>query len=139
MESNSLVFNQYRLIRLYTQPVQCWCTVQHNRVTVNYIFKDFPNYLIATINYFFRTFNRLDITSFNKPTNYKRLIQFNSHLFWKTTFMHLKVGANYNYGTTGVVNTLSKKVLTESTTFTFQHITERFQRTIVVTNRVRFS
>ena len=41
--------------------------------------------------------------------------------------MHLKFWTNYDYGTTRVVNTLTKQVLTEATLFTLEHIGQGFE------------
>ena len=39
--------------------------------------------------------------------------------------------AYHDHGTTGVVNALTQQVLTETTLLTFNHVSKRFQRTLV--------
>ena len=45
--------------------------------------------------------------------------------------MQTQSRANGNNRTTGVVNALAKQILTETTLLTFNHIGQRFQRTLV--------
>src|SRR5450830_1831480 len=45
--------------------------------------------------------------------------------------MQFQLWTNHNNGTTGVINTLTQQVLTETTAFTFNHLSQRFQWTLV--------
>src|SRR6516225_1878972 len=47
--------------------------------------------------------------------------------------MELKLWTDHDDGTTGVVDTFSKKVLTKPAAFTLQHVAQRLQRTITST------
>ena len=47
--------------------------------------------------------------------------------------MQLQLGAGHNDRTTRKVDALTQKVLTEATLLTFQHVGQRFQRTLVGT------
>ena len=61
------------------------------------------------------------------------LEQLQSHLLGQTALIHLQLGADYDYRTTGVVNTLTQQVLTETSLLTFQHVGQGFQSTVVRT------
>ena len=63
----------------------------------------------------------------------KRLKQFQRHLLRQTALMQFEFRTDGNNRTTGVVNTLTKQVLTETTLLTFEHIGQRFKRTFVRT------
>ena len=47
--------------------------------------------------------------------------------------MELELRPHHDHRTTGIVNALAKKVLTEATLFAFQHIGKGFQRPLVST------
>ena len=47
--------------------------------------------------------------------------------------MQLQLGAGHDDRTTGEVDALTQKVLTEAALLTFEHVRQRFQRTLVST------
>ena len=61
------------------------------------------------------------------------------HLFRKAALVELQIRTNNDDRTTGVVDTLTEKILTETTAFALEHIAEGFQRPVVapVTARPR--
>ena len=52
MQLNSFTFNKFWLECLNTKPVQCRSTVQQNRMSFQYIFKNIPNNRIFAVNNF---------------------------------------------------------------------------------------
>ena len=63
----------------------------------------------------------------------KRLEQFQSHFFRQAALVKPQIGSDGNHGTARVIDTFTQQILTKSSLFTFQGITERFQRTLVGT------
>ena len=53
-------------------------------------------------------------TSFNQFTNDKRLEQFSRHIFRQTTLVQFQFRTYHDYRTTGIVNTFTQQVLTET-------------------------
>ena len=67
-----------------------------------------------------------------QPGNHERFEEFKSHEFWQTTFVKLKFRTNDDHRTTRVVDTLTKKVLTEATLLTFEKIRKGFELTTTI-------
>ena len=130
MKLDSLTFYKDRLKCLNTKSVQCRCTVQHNRMLFDDILKDVPNLWLKSLNHLFSIFNVVCSSVLNKLFHNKWLEQLNCHLFRQTTLVNLKFRSYNDNGTSRVVNTLTKQVLTETSGFTFQHIGQRFQCTV---------
>ena len=63
----------------------------------------------------------------------ERLEQLKRHLLGQTALVQLQLGAGHNDRTTGEVDALAQKVLTEATLLTFQHVGQRLQRALVGT------
>ena len=61
----------------------------------------------------------------------ERLEQLQSHLLRQTALMQLEFRTDRNNRTAGIVNALAQQVLTETALFAFQHIGQRFQRTLI--------
>ena len=132
VQLNSLTFNQLRLESLNTQTVQRRGTVQQNRMSFHDIFQNIPNDRLLTIDNLFRRFDGLHNTTFDQFTNHKRLIEFGCHVLRQTAFVHLQFRTDHNDRTSGIVNTLTQQVLTETTLLTLQTVWQRLQRTIGV-------
>ena len=58
----------------------------------------------------------------DKPANYEWLKEFEGHLLWQTTLVDAKFWTYNNNRTTRVVDTLTKKVLAETTLLTLKEI-----------------
>ena len=134
MQLNRLTFNQGRFKSLNTQAVQGWCTVQQHRMLTNDFFENIPNLWHFLFNQFL---GRLDGRSHSQHFQLvedKGLEQLQGHFLRQTALMQTQGWANGNHGTTGVVNAFTQQVLTETTAFTFNHVCQRLQRTLVSTS-----
>ena len=130
MQLDRLTFYQNRLERLDTQTVQSRRTVQHNRMLFDHIFQNIP---YRRLQFFYHLFGIFDIVRRsvgNQLFHNERLEQFDRHLFRQTALINLQFRSDNDNGTSGVVDTFSQKVLTETSGFSFQHIGQRFQRTV---------
>ena len=130
MKLNRLTFYKDRLERLDTQTMQCRCTVQHNRMLFDNIFENIPYSWLKLLYHLLGILNIVRGTVCYQLFHYERLEQLDCHLFRKTALINLQLRSNDDNGTSGVVNTLTKKVLTETSGFTFQHIGKGFQGSV---------
>src|SRR3990167_8092214 len=63
-------------------------------------------------------------------TDNERLKQFKRHFLRKSTLLQLEVRPDHNDGTPRIIHALPQQILPEATLLSFQHITQRFERTI---------
>ncbi|CRH93010.1 Uncharacterised protein [Chlamydia trachomatis] len=64
---------------------------------------------------------------------HERLEKLQSHRLWQTTLVQLEIRTNHNHGTPRIIYTFTKQVLTETSLLAFEHIRNRFQRTVACT------
>ena len=121
---NSFTFNQLRLECLNTQTVQGWCTVQENGAFANNLFENIPHLGTAALNHTLSALDVLSVAQINQALDHERLEQLESHLLRQTTLVEFQLRTNHDHGTTGVVNTLTEQVLTETTLLTLEHVRE---------------
>src|SRR5690606_29326901 len=86
-----------------------------------------------TLNHLFRGFDGSGQTTVFQLRKDERLEQFQRHFLRQTTLVQTQLRTHGNYGTTRVVHALTQQVLTETTLLTFDHVSQRFQRTLVGT------
>ena len=133
VQLDSFTFDQDWLKCLDTQTVQGWCTVQQYRVFADNFVQDIPNDSFFTLNHFLSGFDGGgQATQFQLAVD-ERFEQLQCHFLRQTALMQTQVWTYGDNRTTGVVNTLTEQVLTETTLFTFDHVGQRFQRTFVRT------
>ena len=133
MQFDSTAFPKDWFEGLNTKSMQCRGTVQENWMFFDYLFQGFP---YTRANSFNLAFSSLDVgclTAFYQTFHNERFEQFQCHFFRQTTLVHFKFRTYYDNGTTRVVNTFTKQVLTETTLFTFKHIGQGFQWTVTRT------
>ena len=119
MQFQRASFYQNRLKRLDTQPMQGRSTVQHNRIFLNDGFQRIPYTRICRFNRFLCTLDILSLAQIGQPLHDKRLKQFQSHFFRQSALIQLQFRTDHDNATTGIVNTFTQQVLSESTLFTF--------------------
>ena len=115
MKLNRLTFNKNRLKCLNTETVQGRSTVQHNGMLFNDILEDIPYPLIEPFHHLLRILNVMGLTGVYQLFHNERLKELNRHLFRHTALINLQFRSYDDNGTSGVVYTLSEKVLTETT------------------------
>ena len=130
MQLDGFTFHQNRFERLDTQTMQGRCTVQHDRMLLDHFLKDIPNLRLQLLYHLFGIFNVMCSAVGYQLFHYERLEQLDSHLLWQTTLIDFKFRSYNDNGTTGIVDTFTQQILTETTGFTFQHIGKGFQRTV---------
>ncbi len=133
MELYGLALYHPRLECLDTKPVKGRCTVKKDRMTFHHVLKDIPYDRILTVYYLLCRLHSLDYSPLNKFPYDKRFVEFCSHELRKTAFVHLKFRTYNDHRTCRIVNTLSEKVLTETTLLTFKAIRQGFKSPVGLT------
>ena len=119
MKLNCFSLYQNRFKCLNTKSVQCRSTVQHNRMLFNNLFQDIPYLWFQSLDHLLGILNIVGSTVCHQFFHNKRLEQLNRHLLWQTALINLQFRSNNDNGTSGIVNSFSQQVLTETSGFTF--------------------
>ncbi len=133
VQLDCLAFDQSRFECLDTQTVQSRCTVQQNRVFADHFVQDIPNDSFFALHHLLGGLDSGRQTAGFQLAIDERLEQFQRHLLRQTALMQTQSRAYGDNGTTGVVDTLTEQVLTETTLLTLDHIGQGFQRALVGT------
>src|SRR5678810_777270 len=96
---DGFTFYQLGLESLDGKPVQRWGTVQHDRVTLENIFKYIPNNCFFFVHKFPCRLNSLHDASFNQFADDKWLEQFSSHILGKTALEKFQLRSNHDHRT----------------------------------------
>ena len=122
MQTDCFTFDKYRFKRLDTQTVKRRCAVQQYRMFSDDIFQYIPDIIVHTVDFAFCIFDvACDITG-NQFFHQERFEQLDRHFFRQAALVHFQERSNYDYGTSGVVNTFTQQVLTETSLLPFQHV-----------------
>ena len=127
VQLDCLTFYQYRLECLNSQSVQCRGTVQKNRMILNDVVQDIPDFRLHLLYHGLCALDVVCLLLCHQFLHDERLEQFQCHGLWQTALIELQSRADNDYGTAGVVNTLTQQVLTETSLLTLEHIRQRFQ------------
>src|SRR5699024_8046449 len=130
METDRTSFHQRRLKCLYSQTVECRCTVEQYRVFLDDIFKNVPYFILHTFDLSFGIFDIRRILTFNKLFHDYRFEEVDRQFPRQTALLHLERRAYDDNRTAGIVDTLTEQILTETSLLTFEHVSEGFERTI---------
>ena len=122
MKFNGAAFGQNRLKSLDAQTVQRRGTVQHDRVFLDDFFQDIPNGIRRAFDHSLCALDVRCRTVFDKAFHDERFEEFKGHFFRQAALMHLHFRTNDNNASTGVVDTFTQKVLTETALLPFEHI-----------------
>ncbi len=133
VQLNRLTFDQHRLECLNTKTVQCRRPVEQHRVFADHFSQDIPDFGGFLFHHFLGGFNGCRQTTCFQLTEDEWLEQFQRHLLRQTALVQSQRRANYNHGSTRVINALTEQILTESTLFTLDHVSQRLERALVST------
>ena len=118
-------FNQNWLECLNTQAVKCRCAVKKHRMLGNNFLEHAPNFGVAAVNQTLCALHILSEALIYQTLNNERLEKLQCHWLWQTALMHAKAWTNDDYGTAGIINTLTEQVLAESALLTLKHVGKR--------------
>ncbi len=130
MKLNGPTFPKDRFKGLDAQTVECRGTVQENRMFLDDVFEDVPDFIADAFDFFLGVFNVRRNFFFDELLHDERLEEFQCHFLWKTALVHLHFRADNDNRTAGIVDTFPEQVLTETALLPFQHIRKRFKGTI---------
>ena len=131
MQLDSLTFYQNRLEGLDTKTMQGRSTVQHNRMLFDDVFQYIPYLrLYLTLYHFLSALDIMRGTVLYQFLHNEGFEQFDGHLLRKTALINLQLRTYDDNGTSGIVNTLTQQVLTETSRLTFQHVRQRLQGSV---------
>ena len=130
MKLNGPTFPKDRFEGLDAQTVECRGTVQENRMFLDDVFEDVPDFIADAFDFFLGVFNVRRNFFFDELLHDERLEEFQCHFLRKTALVHLHFRADNDNRTAGIVDTFPEQVLTETALLPFQHVRKRFQRTI---------
>ena len=106
-------------------------TVQHDRVLTDHFFKNVPNNGLLQFNQLLRSLDGSGQTHQLQLVENEGLEQLERHQLRQTALMQFELRTNHDDRTARVVDALAEQVLTETTAFTFDHFSQRLQRTLV--------
>ena len=124
MNSNGFAFDEQRFKRLDRQPMQGRGAVQQHGMSLRDLFQDVPNFRRLTLNHFFGAAHGVDVAEVLETTNDEWFEQNQRHLFRQTALVQFQFRPNNNDRAAGVIDALTEQVLTKTSTFTLEHITE---------------
>ena len=130
MELNSPALDEHGFECLNAQSVKRGRTVQQYGMVTDDLFEYIPN---LRFNALYLALRRLDVGSgllLDQLLHNEGLKQLERHLLGQTALIHLQLGADNDNGTAGIVNTLSKQVLTETSLLAAKHLRKGFERAV---------
>ena len=122
MKLNRLTVNEAWVKRLNGELVKCRCTVEHNRISINYLVETLPHFICLLLDHFLGGFDRCRIPFFFEFCDQVWFEQFKRHLLRQSTLIHLQIRPDNDNRTPGEVDTLTKKVLSKSSLLTFNDL-----------------
>ena len=133
VQFNCASFHENRLKRLNSKAVKRRSAVQHYGMPFDNGFKSVPHRSFASLNHFTCAFDILSLARLSKALHDKRLEKLKRHFFRKSALIHFEFRTDDDNRTSGVIDTLAQKVLTEASLLAFKHFRERFKRAVVWT------
>ena len=130
MQTDRRTFNEDRVERLNRKSVQGRRTVEHDRMSFGHLFENIPDDRLSTLDHFLCAADGVSITATFEVADNKRLKQNKRHLLRKTALCEFQFRTDNDDRTSGVVNTFTEQVLTETSLLAFQHIAEGLQSTV---------
>ena len=131
MQLNGAALNEDRLKRLNAQTVQRRCTVQHDRMVLDDNLQCVPNLALRALYGLSCSLDVAGGTGLDKALHNKRFKELQCHFLRQAALIQLQLGADYDNGTSGIVNTLTEQVLTEAALLALQHIGKGLERAVI--------
>ena len=131
MQLDRLALDQHRLERLDAEAMQGRRAVEQHRMLADHLFEDVPDLRLLFLHQLLRLLDGLAEALRLKPRIDEWLEQLERHLLRQAALVQLELGTDHDHRTAGVVDALAEQVLAEAALLAFQHVGERFQRTLV--------
>ena len=130
MQVDRIALDQYRLERLDTHSVKRRSTIQQDRVILDHFLQDIPNLFVLALQHLLGALDRIGVALLFQLANDEWLEQFQSNLLRQTTLVQFQSRTHHDDRTSGIIDTLTKQVFTETTLLTLNHIGQRLQRSV---------
>ena len=124
MDLDGFSFNENRLESLDAQAVQGWGAVQKDEVMLDDLVEDLIGFFRFKLNHFSCRSHVVGIFFFDQLVDDERFEKFKRHFFRQTALVQFQFRSDNDHAAAGIVHPLSKKVLTETALFPFEHICE---------------
>ena len=105
-------------------------TVEEHGVAFHHEFKDIEDDGLTTVDDLLGALDGLHNAALDELADDEGLVEFGGHEFGETALAHLEFGTDDDHGTTGIVDTLTKEVLTETALLTLQRVGEGLEGTV---------
>ena len=122
MKLDCLALDQDRLECLDAQSVQGRCTVEHNRMLFDDIFKNIPDSGIDLFDQLLCILDVLGDAPLLQFLHDEGLEKFQSHFLGNTALVDLHLRTDNDNGTAGIVDTFAQKVLSETAALALEHV-----------------
>ena len=99
-------------------------------MTLGYFIENVPDLRRLALDHLFRAAHRVHVAQVLQAPDDERLEKNQRHLLRKTALMKFQLGADDNNGAPRVIDTLAEQVLPKTSTLAFEHVTQRFERSI---------
>src|SRR5262245_14832292 len=139
MDLDRLAFDQDGLERLDTETVQCGCAVQHDRVFLDDLLEEIPDFRSLLLDHLFCRLDGRDEPFLLELVVDEWLEQLQGHLLRKTALVQLQLRAHHDDGTTRVIDALAEKILSESPLLSLERVGQRLERAVVGATQHRAS
>ncbi len=130
VELDGFPFDHSWLECLNTKSVEGRGTVEENRMTFHHVLQNVPDHRILPVHDFLRGLDRLYDSPFDEFADDERFVKLGCHEFRQTALVHVQFRTYYDYGTGGVVHTLTEEVLTETSLLALQRVGQRLERPV---------
>src|ERR1051325_601890 len=120
VQLDRFTFDKLGLESLDTEAVQRGGTVQENGMSFQDVLENVPHDGLFAINDLLRAFHRLHNSSFDKLADDEWFEKFGCHFFGQTALVQFQFRTYHDHGTCGIVDTLTDRMLAETTLFSFE-------------------
>ena len=131
VKPHGLALDEDRLERLDSEAVKGRSAVQKNRVLTNHAVEDIPYCGLLALDHLLRSLDGGCVAHGLKLAVNERLEELESHLLRQAALIEPEVRTAGDYRASGVVNTLSEKVLAEASLLSLDHVGKGLQRPLV--------
>ena len=128
VEFDCSAFHQDRLESLNAEAVKRRSTVEHYRMILDHGLKGVPDFRSGPVDHLSGALDVIGNSLVHKILHNKGFEELKCHFLRKTALIKFQFRSDNDNGTSGVVNTFSEEVLTESSLLTFQHIGKALKR-----------
>src|ERR1700757_2360866 len=99
----------------------------------NNFVENIPNFGAFLLDHLFGALNGGHMAALFELVVNKGFEKLQRHLLGEPALVEAKLGSHHDNRTAGIVDSLSQEVLSEASSFSFEHVTQRFERAPILT------